>query len=186
MRMYDPFVACRPRGSQDRRTVAAGAVIDIKAVRKKLCFLLAGSDGTTSTLVTGQTPDRMSWTFTCRGQELIPTSISGLSLQSASSGSSWHSPSSTSSRKRSLEPNLEDSPFPKWRLGAEMTAATTLFWYSAPCLQSSFDPKGERRRSGFLGRSGALIRDFMSTQLNHIGLLHISSCFGPEWPKKGK
>jgi hypothetical protein len=96
-------------------------------------------------------------------QELIPPSLSDLSLQSASSGASRPSPSSPSSRKHSRELPFDGSPQPKRRLLAEMNSDAGAFRYSAPCVQSSFGSDGSERRGGFLRRSGAPIQSLIST-----------------------
>jgi hypothetical protein len=109
------------------------------------------------------TPNPDIYAITGERQELIPPSLSDLSLQSASSGASWPSPSSSSNRKHSRELPFDGLPQPKRRLLAEMNRATTTFRYSAPCVQSSFSSDGSERRGGFLRRSGAPIQSHIST-----------------------
>jgi hypothetical protein len=108
-------------------------------------------------------PNPNIYAITGERQELIPPSLSDLSLQSASSVASWPSPSSPSSRKHSRELPFDGSPQPKRRLLAEMNSAATTFRYSAPCVQSSLGSDGSERRGGFLRRSGAPIQSFIST-----------------------
>ncbi len=100
------------------------------------------------------------------GQHLIPPSLSDLSLQSASSGTSWQSVSSTSSRKHSLELAFYGSPQPKRRLLAEPASAVTAFRHSVPFAQSSFGTDGSERRGGSLRRSGAPIQSLLSADNN--------------------
>ncbi len=96
------------------------------------------------------------------GRQLIPPSLSDLSLKSAGSGNSWQSASSASSRKRSLELAFDGSPQPKRRLLAEMAIAANAFRYSAPCAQPGLGVEGPQRRGGLLKRSGAPIQSLLS------------------------
>jgi len=100
-------------------------------------------------------------------QRPIPPSLSGLSLQSACSGTSWKSQSSTSSRKHSLELPLDGSPRPKRRFVAEILGDTADFRSSPPCTQGPVDGRG--RRGGFLRRSGAPIQAIFSLAADHNG-----------------
>lgn len=115
----------------------------------------------------------------------MPPSLSDLSLQSASSGTSWPSPSSPSSRKHSREPPFDGSPQPKRRLLAEMNSAATSLRHSAPCAQSSFGSDGSERRGGFLRRSGAPIQSFGSAADND-GPSPSTACYdGSDWERAG-
>jgi hypothetical protein len=114
-------------------------------------------------------------------QELIPPSLSDLSHRSASSETLWQSPSSTSSRKHSLELAFDGSPQPKRRLLADMASAATAFRYSAPCPQSSFGPDGSERRGGFLRRSGVPIQALLAATETHGPSPSIAAYFASEW-----
>ncbi|KAK4153640.1 hypothetical protein C8A00DRAFT_33590 [Chaetomidium leptoderma] len=132
------------------------------------------------------TPDPMIPKIAGRGQDLLPPSLSDLSLRSASSGTSWQSPSSTSSRKHSLEPPFDGSSKPKRHQFAEMDSAAASFRYSAPCAQSILDiDRSERRRGGLLRRSGAPIQSCPTAGPNDTILPPIDSYFGSEWEKPG-
>ena len=113
----------------------------------------------------------------------MPPSLSDLSLQSASSGTSWQSPSSTSSRKHSLELPFDGSPQPKRRLLAEMAGAAAAFRYSAPCPQSSFGSDGSERRGGFLRRSGAPIQSLLAATEIDGPSPSIAAYFGSDWER---
>ena len=130
------------------------------------------------TLPVAPAPNRMT---PGRGQQLIPPSLSNLSLQSASSGTSWQSASSTSSRKHSLELAFDGSPRPKRRLLAETASAATVFRYSAPYAQSGLGTTdGNERRGGFLRRSGAPIQSLLSAADNDGRLPSIPLYLGSE------
>jgi hypothetical protein len=130
----------------------------------------------------------MTDSATGRGHELlIPPSLSDLSLQSASSGTSWQSPSSTASRKHSLELPFDGSPQPKRRLTRDMGSAAALFRYSAPCVQAKVDmDRTERTGGGLLRRSGAPMQSFISAGLSDTVLPPITSYFDSDWEKAGE
>jgi hypothetical protein len=115
---------------------------------------------------------------------LIPPSFSDLSLQSASSGTSWQSPSSTASRKHSLDLPFDGSPQPKRRLTRDMSSTAALFRYSAPCAQAKFDiDRTERRGGGLLKRSGAPMQSLFSAGLSDTLLPPITSYLDSESDK---
>lgn len=130
----------------------------------------------------------MTQAVTGVGQELITPSFSDLSLQSASSGHSWHSPSSPSSRKHSLELSFSGSPRPKRLLLAEKNSATASLRYSAPCVQSNFDiERGDGRRGGILRRSATPIQSYISAKADdETAALPPISSFCSEWEKPGE
>lgn len=107
----------------------------------------------------------------------IPPSLSNSSLLSASSGASWQSVSSTSSRKHDLELPFEVSPRAKRRLLADTHNTATLFRYSAPCVQSYSDmDSSDRRRGGLLRKSGTPMQSFYSNPTNSTPLPPTFSC----------
>ncbi|KAL2190612.1 hypothetical protein L209DRAFT_676 [Thermothelomyces heterothallicus CBS 203.75] len=121
------------------------------------------------------------------GHDFIPSTLLVSSVRLTSSETPWQSPSSSSGRKRDLEPSFTGSPRPKRRLMAEMDHKATSLRNPAPCGPSSTEADGrERRRGGpLLRRGGPPIQSSLAVGMIHDPLPSTTSYLDSERENTG-